>query len=295
MNENERSDVKSSGKSLNGKTVAIVLLVVACLGLAAKYVSHFRKSQEDKRQFQATILQLSNQWQQTSAKLEEQTKVNTLLETNLSARTSELGQFSNQWVNTAATLAKTEAEAKVAAETAKEEIAKRDGKIKELENQNDDMTKAMEGLKGSITTLEAQIATTEKKLASAEGDRAFLLKELKRLQAEKAELERQFNDLAVLRTQVRKLRDELSIARRLDWIRRGLYGDLKGGQRLQQGMAAAAAKTNYDLNVEIKRDGGATILPRTTNAPPATNAPAATNTPPPTNPPAPAPAPPASK
>ena len=28
----------------------------------------------------------------------------------------------------------------------------------------------------------------------------------------------------VLREQVKKLKDELSIARRLDWIRRGLYG-----------------------------------------------------------------------
>ena len=38
-----------------------------------------------------------------------------------------------------------------------------------------------------------------------------ILVELKRLMAEKAELERQFNDLAVLRAQVSKLKEELSI------------------------------------------------------------------------------------
>src|SRR5437868_6465012 len=83
------------------------------------------------------------------------------------------------------------------------EIAKRDSKIKELEGQNDEMTKKLTELNGSIGSLEKQIADTEKRLAASEGDRAFLLKELKRLQIEKAELERQFNDLVVLRDQVR--------------------------------------------------------------------------------------------
>jgi len=62
-------------------------------------------------------------------------------------------------------------------------------------------------------------ADTERKLAASEGDREFLLAELKRLQAEKVDLERQFNDLALLRDQIRKLKDELSIASRLEWIR----------------------------------------------------------------------------
>ena len=121
----------------------------------------------------------------------------------------------------------------------------------------------------SITSLESQIDDTKKKLAASEGDREFLLKELKRLQAEKAELERKFNDLAVLRDQVRKLRDELSIARRLEWIRRGLYGFERGAERLQKGLPAGA-QTNYDLNVEIKQSGGAKIVPTATNTPPAT-------------------------
>ena len=95
---------------------------------------------------------------------------------------------------------------------------------------------------------------------------------MKRLQTEKAELERKFNDLAVLRDQVRKLRDELSIARRLDWIRRGLYGSEKGAEKLQKGLAAAGPQTNYDLNVEIKQSGGAKIASPSTNAP-ATNTP----------------------
>ena len=88
------------------------------------------------------------------------------------------------------------------------------------------------------------------------------------MQTEKTELERQFNDMVVLREQVKKLRDELSVARRLEWIRRGLYGatTLKGGERLQKGLITAGPRTNYNLDVELNRDGSIRVTP-----PPSTN------------------------
>jgi hypothetical protein len=129
--------------------------------------------------------------------------------------------------------------------------------------------------------LEKQITDTEKKLSASEGDRAFLLKELKRLQNEKAELERQLNNLAYLREQVRKLRDELTVAKRLEWIRRGIYGSEKGGYRLAHGMAKTTAQTNvpatqtnFNLNVELRQDGTVKVAPvANTNAPATTNVP----------------------
>jgi hypothetical protein len=95
---------------------------------------------------------------------------------------------------------------------------------------------------------------------------------LKRLQAEKAELERQFNDLAVLRTQVAKLKEELTVARRLEWLRMGIYGmqDKKGAELLVAKSNPSAKSNNFSLNVELKQDGGASTV---------------------TNPPTPAPAP----
>jgi hypothetical protein len=100
------------------------------------------------------------------------------------------------------------------------------------------------------------------------------LKELKRMQTEKAELERQFNDLVLVKEQVRKLKDELSLARRLDMIRKGIWGNImKGGERLQKGFTPAAGpKTNYNLNVELNRDGTMKIT-TPTNSPGATNVP----------------------
>src|SRR5437870_12087954 len=114
----------------------------------------------------------------------------------------------------------------------------------------------------------------EKKHSSSERNREFLLKDLKRLQTEKAELERKFNDLALLRTQVAKLKDELSIARRLEWIRMGIYGmqAQKGAERLMATTPAPNTASNFNLQVELKQDGGASIVPLKTNAP--ANAPA---------------------
>jgi hypothetical protein len=96
--------------------------------------------------------------------------------------------------------------------------------------------------------------------------------------AEKAELERQFNDLTVLRAQVAKLKEELSVARRLEWIRQGLFAsaEQKGAQKLMQGInpvtKPAKPTPTYDLNVEITSEGKVRVIPPLTNAP-ATNAP----------------------
>ncbi len=247
--------------------IGIVVLVVLCLALGIALPIRHSRALREREEAQASIMRLSNEVASVETKFNEQKKVNVMLETNLAVRTSEVESYSNKLVATSATLAKTEADAKAAAEAAKDQIAQRDAKIAGLEDENDGLTKKMGDLNTAIASLETQIDDTTKKLAASEGDREILLKELKRLQAEKAELERQFNDLAVLSEQVRKLKDELSIARRLEWIRRGLYGSEKGAEKLQKGFASTPATTNFDLNVEIRQDGGSRVVPPTTNAP----------------------------
>src|SRR5436190_1515412 len=131
-----------------------------------------------------------------------------------------------------------------------------------------EQTRKMDDLSSSIGNLSKQINDTERKLAASEGDREFLLKELKRLQTEKADLEKQFNDLSALRTQVAKLKEELSVARRLEWIRMGIYGmqTQKGAEKLMQAAATTSTGTPFNLNVELKQDGTATIISGQTNS-----------------------------
>jgi chromosome segregation ATPase len=256
---------------MKGKS-GIVVLVLICLALGIGLLLRHNAAVEQKKADDASKQVLSNQVVKTEAERDEQKRANASLENTLASRVSELLNVSNKLVSTSADLVRTAADAQAAAKTAQEEVAKRDAKITQLEGQNDELTKKMSDLNVALADLEKQISETERKLTASEGDREFLLKELKRLQTEKADLERQFNDLALLRDQIRKLKDELSVARRLEWIRRGLYGsEQRGAEKLQPGFAAPTNKTSFDLNVEIRQDGSATIV-APTNAP--ANAPA---------------------
>jgi len=238
--------------------VVPAVLVLVCLGLGTGWFLNSKKAEETRVSLEGQRSALSNDLVATTGKLNEQVRVNATLETNLSQRIEELNSVSNKWVAVAGELTRTSAEA------AKAEIERRDKQISDLEGEKDDLTKKMGELTGQIGSLESQIKVTERKLAASEGDREALKKELKRLIAEKADLEKKFNDLAILRDQVRKLKEELSIARRLEFIRRGLYGfDKKGAQLLQEGVrpkAAANSATNaYPLKVEVGTDGSSKV------------------------------------
>jgi len=244
--------------------IAAIILALLCLLLGAGLTYRHNTAVKEKTEGTAKITYFSNQWVSVSKDLNEAKMVNLSLERDFATQSEELKTYSNNLVSLNANFAKSQADAKAAADTAKEQVRQRDNRISELESEKDGMTRKMNDLTNSISGLETQIAETQRKLEASEGDREFLLKELKRLQAEKSDLERQFSDLAMLRDQVRKLRDELSVSRRLEWIRKGLYGSLKGSELLRKGLASASpGQTNYNLDVEIKRDGGVRVLTNT--------------------------------
>jgi len=130
--------------------------------------------------------------------------------------------------------------------------------ITQLESQRDDLAKKMDELTASINTLETRIADTKQKLATSEGDRAFLLKELANLQGEKANLVAQFNSLKAVRAQLAKLRDEAAINQRLAWMQTGLYNlrDKKGAERLLV-TSPAPVSTDSRLEVDLEQNGNA--------------------------------------
>lgn len=261
--------------------LAIIVLGLLCLGLAIALFTVHNNAVEQKRTDVESILGFSNKWMEFSSKLEDQKQVNAVMEKDLDSRKQSLLDLTNQFVSvssnlseTTSTLQKTEASLK----SSQEEVAKRDAKINELETQNQALDKQAIDLSASITNLTLQIADTQTKLAASEGDKAFLQKELKRMMAEKAELERQFNDLTVLRAQVSKLKQEMSIARRLEWIRQGLFArsEQKGAQKLMQGVNGSPlpgqpARPAYDLNVEVGSDGSVKVIPPLNSRPESTN------------------------
>ncbi|MEY2408642.1 MAG: hypothetical protein QOF48_1312 [Verrucomicrobiota bacterium] len=246
---------------------AIAFFLLLSVGLGVGLMVRDRKAKEVKRADEDRIVTFSNTVEVTQAKLDEKERLAMYLQTNLTIKTEELGMTSNHLSKINAELARTKSEMQAAAEAARAELAKKDAQITQLTTETNQMTLKMDDLTSSIDKLGQQIANTERKLAASEGDREFLFKELKRLQAEKAELERQFNDLAVLRTQVAKLKEELTVARRLEWLRMGIYGmqDKKGAELLIAKGNQNSKTNNFSLNVELKQDGTSTVV---TNPPP---------------------------
>lgn len=255
---------------MKSKVIVSILAVVA-LGLLV-FLLMSRRTISDQT---SHINILSNQVVETRTKLDDLNQVHSTTVADLDKRNAEFLSLTNSYTDALGTLAKTEKDLKQtedALKLSKEQVAARDAQIAGLEAKNQELDTKSAELSTALTNLTVQIEATQQKLASAEGDKAFLQKELTRLMAEKAELERQLNDLAFLKKQVSQLKTELSIARRLEWIRQGLFSasEVKGAQALMQKGPPPSPKSSsntYDLNVEIHSDGSTTIIPPPTNAP----------------------------
>lgn len=154
----------------------------------------------------------------------------------------------------------------------KQEIAKRDASIKDLQDTRDQLNAKIAGLNADIAKLNSTIGTLNTRIAFVEGelklakdDKDFLTKELQRMQGERTEMERKMNDLAFLREQMATIKSDQAIARRVDWMRRGMFQDDRKGATLLkdnlQPLAAAKPTTTKgsQLNVEVHRDGTVTI------------------------------------
>jgi uncharacterized protein (DUF3084 family) len=249
--------------------IGVVILIVVCVGLGIGLISIKRQSDTQRVHDTDSIQNFSNKLVVAASQLDEQKQLEAELRKDLDTEKKNYGDLTNDYSQVKANLAQSESSLR----TSEQEVAKRDVKIAELESQNVALDKRAQDLSLDITNLTAKIDDTQKKLLASEGDKSLLEKELKRMVAEKAELERQFNDLTVLRAQVAKLREEQMIARRMDWTARGVYAaaEQKGAQRLIQGLVAPsqarAPKPNYDLNVEVTSDGSVRVIPPLTNSP----------------------------
>lgn len=249
------------------KAFLVVIFIAASCVLGYLLLDAGRKAENEKASFKKVIAEKQDEIDLMDRKLQAQATASeeigqqvAELEQQLEVAAVTLATATNQVTELEAEVVKVAA----VAAAAEQQIAVRDAKITELQGEKDDLTTQMTGLNNEIVRLESKISTAEGQLTSARGDRAFLLKELTRMQAEKAELERQFTDLVVLREQVSRLQSELAVARRVDLIRSGRYGgqNMKGAQllRSRQFKRDAPPTKSYDLDVEIKADGSAPVV-----------------------------------
>jgi chromosome segregation ATPase len=266
----------------------VVILILACVGLGVVLLVEKNAHQNEKQLLENTITVSSNTASKLDNDLRDLTRVFVAQSNTLTAVRAQAAKTSNDLAAAQTTLSTTEAslkesqdqaaKAQAAATQAAADLAARDQEIRDLKNQNQDLDKTSnelrkttEELRVSITNKQAEIDAKEKELENSKEDNESLSKELVRLKAEKADLEKKFNDLTVLKEQVTKLQDELTLAKKLDWIRRGIYNSftVKGGERLMHPEPSAPPPTNASLNVELHQSGGVSVSgPGASNAPP---------------------------
>ena len=241
-----------------------VILVVAFAGLLLALFAMKHAAEERFKRDTDAILDFSNQLVTARANLDELGQVNLRLTNELVASHEESLTFSNQFAETSGTLANTRA----SLQSAQEQITGLNRRIAGLTTQNQVLDQRAAALSTAIAGLNAQIADTQQKLADSETNNVFLETELQRQTVARAELEGKFNNLTVVRAQAKKLKEDLVISRRMQWMRDGTDPSLpsKGGQQLMQRPAPAPVRPpHYDLNVEVSSDGAIRVMPGTTN------------------------------
>jgi chromosome segregation ATPase len=245
--------------------LGIIILVAVCVGMVVALVAEKKSADHQQTTATDTIFDFSNQLTTASASLDELRQVNLMLTNDLDASRQTLTTLSNQYVATSTSLSNTT----VALKTAQDQIA-------ELETQNQELDQRVADMTNTIDNLSTQISETQMKLVETETNNTFLESELKQQVAQRADLERKFNNLTQVRAQVRKLRDDLLVARRLQWMREGTDpGQQHKGAELLMARGAVTNRivgpAHYDLNVEVSSDGSVQVVPAMTNAPATTN------------------------
>jgi len=247
--------------------IVIVALAVICAGLAVALVASKYATSDQLKNNSAAILDFSNQLVTASENLDELRQVNLRLTNDLAVVQQQASRLSNNLNEASGVLAT----AKATLQGAQEQIVNLNGRITDLEAQNKVLDDRATTLTDTIAALNAQIADTEQKLANSETNNVFLEKELQQQIAQRAELQRKFDDVNEIRAQIKKLRDELFVSRRLRLMRAGAT-EQKGAQLLiaprtaATNVASATLPPHYDLNVEVGSDGSVHIIPPLTNA-----------------------------
>jgi DNA repair exonuclease SbcCD ATPase subunit len=253
--------------------VGMVVLIVACVGLVVALFATKMATDDRLRKDADAIVDFSNQLTTATANLNDLRQVNLMLTNDLASSRQEALTFSNQFTETSGTLADT----KASLQNARDQINNLNSRIAGLEAQNQVLDQRAAALTNAIASLNEQIADTQQKLAGSETNNAFLEKELQQQTAARAELETKFNNLSTVRAQVKKLKGDLFVARRLEWMREGSDPGLqqKGGQLLVQRTAPTntARPPHYDLNVEVSSDGSIHVIPSPASAPATTTNP----------------------
>jgi chromosome segregation ATPase len=177
------------GRDMKYKTGTILLVVI--IGLVVALVVTKKQAANLHMQNTASLLELSNQLETANLNFNGLGQINLMITNDLAATSQTLAEASNQLVETSGrlTLVKKEFESNQA------RITGLNGLVGNLEPQNQELNERAMSLSNSLVALNAEIFALRHQLATTGTNNTLLAAELQKQMEQKAELERQFNDL----------------------------------------------------------------------------------------------------
>lgn len=258
--------------------VVIVILAVACVGLGIALISAKKQAGEQHTTDVNSINDLSSQLVAASNHLDQLGQVNLSLSNDLASSHQQLtvsqqqvtlgGEQLTQLSNSLASAQAALAETKTSLASAQDQITSLNSHITDLQSRNKALDDQVDTLSNQLAELTVQIDNTRKQLAASENKDTFLQHELQKQLALKADLEHKFNDIVALRSQVKKIQDEMFVARHLELMKYDTGGK-KGAELLvahnnsarQSSSSKKLPSSAYDLNVEVGTDGSVRVIP----------------------------------
>ena len=137
----------------------------------------------------------------------------------------DLGEAESNIKAVTENLAKVEGELKAQKEIAEaktKEAEERGDLVSDLELKNKDLNQEKTELEQERAKLQAEIEKTSKLLEHSREDREALGEKLAVLEKQKEELDRQMADIFFIEAKYKAIRSELAVAKRMDWMRRGI-------------------------------------------------------------------------
>jgi len=240
--------------------IVIVVLIVFCIALAIALFASKQQTEERHVADVNSIVDFSNQVVGANLQISELNQVNLALTNSIAASQEQLAQLSNNLAAAAVTLANS----KTALTGAQDQISSLNAHISDLEAQNQALNQRASDLTNTVSQLNLSIDEIRNKLATSDNNNQYLQQELQKQMAQKAEIEHKFNDLDQLRNQVKKIKSELFVARRVQLMKNDI-SQKKGAELLMSRALTAPVKAgaagNYGLNVEIGSDGSVNVIP----------------------------------
>jgi chromosome segregation ATPase len=242
------------------KTLVTVILILACVGLVIGLVVTQKKIEAQRQQKDAEIEEFSNDLVNANDELMDLRQVNLSLTNDLNSSRQQLVLLSNQVLTISDNLSNSDTQLKIA-----------EDQISSLQAQNQALDDQATKLTNAITSLNAKILAAQMQLADSEKNNGFLQSEVTNQEANYMALKTSFNNLKTVRDQVKKLHNELVVARRLEWIRQGREpgNNVKGATALMSRSwptNTLAPASHYNLSVEVDSRGAVHIVNDTNSA-----------------------------